>query len=591
MIGPVFRLSLPAVLCVAGLGLASGSAPQARRDPARFVDLAPSAGLAARTVIGGERTKEYILETTGGGVAVFDFDGDGWPDIFLVNGSRLPGLAEADRPTSRLYRNLRDGGFADVTEKAGLARQGWGQGTCVGDYDNDGHPDLLVTYYGQNVLYRNQGDGSFADVTRKAGLLTPEDRWSTGCAFLDYDRDGHLDLFVSGYTAYEDATRYKPGEGKSCTWKGLTVLCGPRGLRGAKNALFRGNGDGTFTDVSARAGILGPPPAYGFTPLVLDYDNDGWPDVYVANDSTAALLFHNNRDGTFTEVGLLAGAGLTADGRAQAGMGVSASDYDRDGRLDVVKTNFDDDTSTLYRNLGNGLFEDATFSSGLGLNNRYLGWGVGFLDFDLDGWPDVFIVNGHVYPEADQAGPRYSYEQPKVLYRNRGDGRFEDVSLRAGPGIVARKNSRGAALGDLFNTGRLEVVVNNMNDAPSLLHDCTPRSEHALLLQLVGTRSNRSAIGARVTVQLGKRRLIDEVRSGGSFCSQSDLRLHFGLGANASVDRIEVDWPSGGKDVVAGLGADQVVVIREGAGLVGAEAFHAFVPEACRAGSPGDRPR
>src|SRR5437773_2218153 len=389
MIGPVLRRCLPAVLCAAALALATGSAPEAGRDPARFVDLAPSAGLAARTVIGGERTKEYILETTGGGVAVFDFDGDGWPDIFLVNGSRLSGFADADRPGSRLYRNRRDGSFADVTEKAGLGRHGWGQGACVGDYDNDGQPDLFVTYYGQNALYRNQGDGTFADVTRKSGLLTPEDRWSTGCAFLDYDRDGHLDLFVSAYTAYEDATRYKPGEGKSCTWKGLTVMCGPRGLRGARNALFRGNGDGTFTDVSARAGILGPPPSYGFTPLVLDYDHDGWPDVYVAN--------------------------------------------------------------------------------------------------------------GHVYPEADRAGPRYSYEQPRVLYRNRGDGRFEDVSLRAGPGVLARKNSRGAAFGDLFNTGRLEVVVNYMNDAPSLLHDCTPRSEHALLVQLVGTRSNKSAIGARVT--------------------------------------------------------------------------------------------
>jgi len=586
MIGTVLRACSSALLGTAALALAAGSAPLEGRDPARFVDLAPSAGLTARTVIGGERTREYILETTGGGVAVFDFDGDGWPDIFLVNGSRLPGRAEAEGLPSRLYRNRRDGRFADVTEKAGLLRQGFGQGACVGDYDNDGRPDLFVTYYGRNVLYRNQGDGIFADVTPKSGLLTAEDRWSTGCAFLDYDRDGHLDLFVSAYTAYEDALRYKPGEGKSCTWKGLTVLCGPRGLRGARNSLFRGNGDGTFTDVSARAGILAPPPSYNFTPLVLDYDDDGWPDVYVANDSMASLLFHNNRDGTFKEVGLLAGAGLTADGRAQAGMGVTASDYDRDGHLDLVKTNFDDDTSTLYRNLGNGIFEDLTFPSGLGVLNRYLGWGVGFLDFDLDGWPDVFIANGHVYPEADRAGPRYSYEQPRVLYRNRGDGRFEDVSLRSGPGILARKNSRGAAFGDLFNTGRLEVVVNNVNDAPSLLHDCTPRSEHALLVQLVGTRSNTSALGARVTVEVGKRRLIDEVRSGGSFCSQSDLRLHFGLGASASVDRVVVDWPSGGKEVVTNTAADQALVIREGAGVVGANPLRGFRPTACEVSGP-----
>ena len=574
-----------AALCAAALSLAPGDAREGERDAARYVDLAPWAGLTARTVIGGERTKEYILETTGGGVAVFDHDGDGWLDIFLVNGSRLEGFGGADAPASRLYRNRRDGSFADVTEKSGLLRRGWGQGACVGDYDNDGHADLLVTYYGQNVLYRNRGDGTFADVTRRSGLLTPQDRWNTGCAFLDYDRDGHLDLFVSAYTAFEDATRYRPGEGTSCTWKGLRVMCGPRGLRGAKNALFRGNGDGTFTDVSARAGILGPPPSYGFTPLVLDYDNDRWPDVYVANDSTASLLFRNGRDGTFKEVGLLAGAGLTADGRAQAGMGVSAADYDRDGRLDIVKTNFDDDTSSLYRNLGDGLFEDATFPAGLGVNNRYLGWGVGFFDFDLDGWPDILVANGHVYPEADRVGSRYSYEQPKVLYHNRGGGRLEDVSLRAGPGILVRKSSRGAAFGDLYNTGRLEVVVNNMNDAPSLLYDCAPRSGHALLVRLVGTRSNRSAIGARVTVEAGGRRLIDEVRSGGSFCSQNDLRLHFGLGASAVADRVEVEWPSGGRDVVSGVRADRLVVIREGPGLVEAEAFRTLAPEACAVSS------
>jgi hypothetical protein len=541
------------------------------------VDLAPSAGLTARTVIGGEREKQYILETTGGGAAILDYDDDGRPDIFLVGGARLDGTGAP----SRLHHNRGDGTFADVTAASGLDRQGWGQGVCAGDYDNDGRVDLFVTYYGQSVLYRNQGRGVFADATRPAGLAAA-DRYSTGCAFLDYDRDGRLDLFVSAYLAHEDARRYPPGTpGQNCSWKGLAVMCGPAGLRGAPNVLYRGNADGTFTDVSERAGILKAAPSFGFTPLVLDYDNDGWPDVYVANDSRAALLFHNERDGSFKERGLMAGAALTADGRAQAGMGVAAADYDGDGWLDVAKTNFDDDTTSLYRNLGDGGFEDSSARAGLGANNQYLGWGIGFLDFDLDGWPDLLTVNGHVYPEADRAGARYAYAQPKLLYRNLGGGRFEDVSLQAGPGLAIRKAARGAAFGDLFNRGRVDVVVNNMNDAPTLLYDCAPADGKALVVALEGTRSNRSAIGARVVIQVGPRRLIDEVRSGGSFCSQNDLRLHFGLGTSVKADRIEVQWPSGARDVLPGVAAGQVVVIREGAGLVQARAFPSTRSPAC----------
>jgi hypothetical protein len=550
---------------LAVLALAAAAGPEA----ARFVDVAPRAGLTARTVIGGERTKQYILETTGGGAAILDYDDDGWPDVFLVNGSRLGG----GTAPSRLYHNRGDGTFADVTAGSGLDRQGWGQGVCAGDYDNDGRVDLFVTYYGQSVLYRNQGGGVFADTTRPAGLMRP-DRYSTGCAFLDYDRDGRLDLFVSAYLDYDDALRYPPGTaGQNCSWKGFAVLCGPAGLRGAQNVLYHGNADGTFTDVSERAGILRPAPSFGFTPLVLDYDNDGWPDVYVANDSRASLLFHNERDGTFKERGLMAGAALTADGRAQAGMGVAAADYDRDGWLDIAKTNFDDDTTSLYHNLGDGGFEESSVRAGLGANNRYLGWGVGFLDFDLDGWPDLLTVNGHVYPEADRAGGRYAYEQRPRLYRNLASGRFEDVSMQAGPAVALPKAARGAAFGDLFNRGRVDVVVNNMNDVPTVLHDCAAATGQALVVKLEGTRSNRSAIGARVVVQVGPRRLLDEVRSGGSFCSQSDLRLHFGLGTSARADRVEVEWPSGGRDVAAGVAAGQAVVIREGVGLVGARAF------------------
>jgi enediyne biosynthesis protein E4 len=535
---------------------------------ADFRDLAAAAGLNARTVIGGERTKDFILETTGGGVAILDYDNDGWADIFLVNGARLASSSTEPAPISHLYRNNGDGTFSDATEKAGVGGRGWGQGVCAGDYDNDGDIDLFVTYYGDQVLYRNNGDSTFTDVTRHSGLSLSTPRWNTGAAFLDFDRDGHLDLFVSAYVSYADATRYPRASRGDCMWKGLGVMCGPHGLAGSQNMLFRGNGDGTFSDVSEKAGLLAARPAYGFTPLVLDYDNDRWPDVYVANDSAASLLFHNNGNGTFKDVGLQAGVALTADGRAQAGMGVSAGDYDRDGWLDIVKTNFDDDTPSLYRNLGRGLFDDATRAGGLGLNTRYLGWGTGFFDADLDSWPDILIVNGHVYPEADRLGGNYSYEQSKLLYRNLGNGRFEDVSTRAGAALLVKKASRGAAFGDLFNTGRQDIVVNNMNDAPSLLHNCTAPAGHSLLVELVGTRSNRSAIGARVTVSVTGRKLIDEVRSGGSFCSHNDLRIHMGLGTQTRADRIEIAWPSGASETIAAVDADQLVVIREGNGII-----------------------
>ena len=542
-------------------------------DVADYVDIAASARLTARTVIGGETTKEFILESTGGGVALLDYDGDGWTDIFLVNGSRIGGFPGGEEPTNRLYRNNHDGTFTDVTAKAGLVRHGWGQGACAGDYNGDGNPDLFVTYYGWNVLYRNNGDGTFKDVTREAGVAAAQALWNTGAAFLDYDRDGRLDLFVAHYAAYEDAARYGHGSGQTCRWKGLPVFCGPRGLTGSQNTLYHNNGGGTFRDVSGEAGILRPGPGYGFTPLVLDYDNDGWPDVYVASDSTASLLFHNRRDGTFEETGVAAGVAYNEDGREQAGMGVAAADYDNDGWLDILKTNFADDTSTLYHNRRDGTFSDSTFAAGLGVNTRYLGWGAHFLDFNSDGWADILIVNGHVYPEVDRAPLDSAYRQRKILYVNRRDGTFGDVSLRAGPGIALEKSSRGAAFGDLFNTGQVNAVVNNMNDAPTLLHNRRPSPNHALLIELEGTRSNRSAIGARVSVQAQGWRMIDEVRSGGSFCSQNDLRLRFGLGPRQEAESVEIAWPSGRTEIFHRVAADQWVRIREGAGIVASRKF------------------
>jgi hypothetical protein len=538
-----------------------------------YVDIAAQARLTAKTIIGGAAKKDFILESTGGGLGLIDYDNDGWVDIFFVNGSRLEGFPPGQEPTNHLYRNNRDGTFTDVTVQAGLTRHGWGQGVCVGDYDNDGNPDLFVTYYGKNVLYRNNGDGTFSDVTYRTGLLSPEARYATGAAFLDYDRDGKLDLFVVCYSAYNEAHSHSPDQETGCRWKGLKVFCGPRGLQGARCFLYRNNGNGTFTDVSQEAGIHKPGLIYGFTPLVLDYDNDGWPDIYVACDSSQSLLFHNNRNGSFKEVGVMAGAAYNEDGREQAGMGVSTGDYDRDGWLDIVKTNFADDTTTLYHNQHDGTFSDATFSGHLGVNTTYLGWGVGFVDFDNDGWPDIFIANGHVYPEVDNKPVDSSYAQRKILYKNCRNGSFEDISMRGGPGLISPKVARGAAFGDLFNTGKVDIVINNMNDSPTLLHDTADIINYSLAIQLVGRQSNRSAIGARVQVELKGHVMIDEVRSGGSFCSQNDLRLHFGLGQNKVAERIEVKWPSGHTDEIRDVNAGHIITIKEGLGITRTKPF------------------
>ena len=545
----------------------AASHPRAQVEPAagapvaNFVDVGERAGLTARTALGGKNGNHHINEMTGGGVALIDYDGDGWLDVFVVNGAPTDGPG-GTAATSHLYRNNHDGTFADVTAKAGLVHSGWGQGVSVGDYDGDGLPDLFVTYYGKNVLYRNNGDGTFRDVTAAAGLLTAINFYSTGSAFVDYDRDGHLDLFVAHYVAYDEPAAHDTQRGDFCRWRGLDVLCGPRGLKGAQDTLYRNKGDGTFEDVSAKAGIaVGA--NYGFTPLVADFNNDGWPDIYVANDSTPSLLFLNNRDGTFTETGVLNGVAYNDDGREQSGMGTDVADYNGDGLLDIVKTNFEQDTSTLYRARKDGSYDDVTFPAGMGVNTSFVGWGTGFLDFDSDGWPDIFMANGHIYPEVD-ALKDTAFLQRKILYRNKGDGTFEDVSLRAGSGLLLKRASRGAAFGDLFNTGETEIVVNNLGDRPSLFCNQIRYKNRALTIQLVGKAPNQVAIGARVTVTAKGLHEMGEVRSGGSYLSQNDLRLRFGLGTAAMADKVEIRWPDGHVDTLANVAAGAIVTVGYG---------------------------
>lgn len=549
--------------------------PSQAQDPntplnpvANFVDAAGKAGLRLAITFGGKTTKKYIIETTGTGVAIFDYDKDGWPDIFVVNGTTLEEFPKAQAPTSHLFHNNQDGTFTDVTEKAGITATGWGQGACVGDYDNDGWDDLYVTYYGKNLLYHNEGNGTFKEVGDFAGVAGSGKDWSSGCAFVDYDRDGKLDLMVANYVNFDLATAPKPGEEVSCRWKGVPVMCGPRGLKPSQNILYHNTGKGRFEDVSAKAGITKTQGHYCFSVSPLDYDNDGWPDIYVACDSTPSILYRNNHNGTFTDVAISAGAALNEDGREQAGMGSTVADYDRDGNLDIFKTNFSDDTSTLYHNNGNGTFTDATFVAGLGLHTQYLGWGTMFLDFDNDGWPDLLLVNGHVYPEVDVNHLGSDYEEPPVLYRNTGSGTFEDVSAAAGPAFKAKASSRGLAIGDLWNDGRMSAVITNMNGPISLFVNQQKSSNHWIAFKTVGTKSNRDGIGARIKVSAGKRSLVDEVRSGSSYNSSSDMRVHFGLGSVSKVDTVEIRWPSGLVEQFDSPKVDTINTVKEGAGVL-----------------------
>jgi enediyne biosynthesis protein E4 len=553
------------LLLAAGFGQEAGKTASPPGEIVNFTDVAQKAGISAENVFGGIDTKKYIIETTGSGVAIFDYDNDGWPDIFLVNGTRLEGLAAGARPTSHLYHNNHDGTFTDVTARAGLSATGWGQGVCVGDYDNDGWEDLYVTYYGKNRLYHND-HGVFTEVAEKAGVAGSGKNWGTGCAFVDYDRDGKLDLMVANYVDFDLATAPAPGDRPTCMWKGVPVMCGPRGLPGAKNILYRNRGDGTFENVTAKAHIDRTDGHYAFSVSTLDFNEDGWPDIFVACDSTPSILYRNNRDGTFTDVAVTAGSAFNEDGREQAGMGSTIGDYNGDGHLDIFKTNFSDDTSTLYKNNGDQTFSDATTAAGLGLYTQYLGWGTMFLDIDNDGWPDLLLVNGHVYPEVDSQHLGSSYKEPRILFHNNGDGTFTDISASAGSAITTAASSRGLAVGDLWNDGRVSAVINNMNAPPSLLVNQVRNSNHWVAVRAVGTKSNRDGIGARIRVKTGTRILVDEARSGSSYLSNSDLRVHFGLAGAGKIEWVEIAWPSGLTERFSSLPVDQIHTLQEGSG-------------------------
>ena len=565
--------ALACTLAASGLSARDGAAAA---WGVSFVDVAARAGLTTPLVYGGLDQKRFIIETNGSGVALVDVDADGWLDVLLVNGTRLEDGTRRDKvwpkgtaPTTRLYLNGRDGTFRDVTAASGLARTAWGSGVCAGDYDNDGSIDLMVTAFGQNALYRNRGGGRFDDVTARAGVATPGRRWGSGCAFVDYDRDGRLDLFVANYLDFDLERAAEPGQGVNCLWKGIPVNCGPKGLPTDTNLLYHNEGDGRFADVSVASGVSKVTGRYPMTVAATDLDGDLWPDIYVASDSTAAILYRNNKDGTFTDVAVASGSAYSEQGAAQAGMGLAVADFNADGRLDLLKTHFADDVPALYRALGKGQFEDVAIALGLGVQNRYVQWGGGMPDLDNDGHADLMFVTGNVYPEVEEYLPQYPHRSPRIVFRNVGGTRFEDVTLSSGPGATDAHSSRGAAFGDVDNDGDIDVLVMNMNEPPSLLRNDLRNANSWTAVRLIGTKSNRAAIGAIVRVTAGGRTQARAVLSQASYYSHDDVRQHFGLGTAEKIDRVEVQWPSGELEVVRDVPARRVVTIREGEAVTG----------------------
>jgi enediyne biosynthesis protein E4 len=571
------RISVGSAVCAAtpqviGQGVSNHTvkpvarpAPSGRPFHAHLIDVASQAGLHTPVVYGGVENKKYILEATGCGCAFIDYDNDGWIDIFLLSGTRLGG--DPPEASNRLYKNNRDGTFTDVTDKAGLRAVGWASGVCIGDFNNDGFEDIFCTFFGQNRLYRNNGDGTFTDVTKAAGLWNDQPRWGAGCSFLDYNRDGHLDLFVSNYVQFSFEHAPVPGENVNCNWKGVPVECGPRGLPPGKHSLYRNNGDGTFTEVSQQAGISRATGSYGMTVVAADFDEDGWTDIFVACDSTPSLLFMNNHDGTFREEGVLRGVALSDDGVEQAGMGVGIGDYDLDGHLDLFKTHFVEDANGLYHNDGKGNFDDLTRVSKIAVDTRYICWGAGMVDLDNDGYPDLFVSTGNVYPEVERKLPQYANKSPRLVFRNLGNRVFEELINEVGPGVTAAHCSRGCAFGDFDNDGDMDILVVNLNEPPSLLRNDLKDKQNWIKVKLEGVKSNRSAIGARVLARYGGKVQAQAVLSQSSFYSCNDSRLHFGLGSFKSVD-LDIYWPNGLHERHTGVSANQLLIIREGAGIV-----------------------
>jgi enediyne biosynthesis protein E4 len=544
--------------------------PSGRPFQASFVNVAAQAGLRAPVIFGDEGKADYILESIGCGVAFLDYDNDGWLDILMLSGRRRTEPTPASA-SIRLYKNNRDGTFADVTAHSGLGRSVWAFGVTVGDYDNDGFDDIFITCWGSNILFHNNGDGTFSDVTEKAGLVRPGVHFGSGCTWVDYDRDGKLDLFVAHYVVFDREKIQPRGKNPACNWLGLPVYCGPMGLPREPCRLYRNNGDGTFTDVSEPAGILDSA-GYGLTAVASDFDGDGWPDIYVACDSSPSLLFRNNHDGTFTERALESGIAINEDGKEQAGMGLGIGDFDNDGQLDIFKTHFSADTNVLYRNTGKGAFRDVTTVSGLAVETRFVGWGAAIQDLDNDGLADLFYTTGMVSPELERDLPDAPYKTPNVLFRNLGGGKFEELFGLAGPAMNERHSSRGAAFGDFDNDGDIDIVIMNMNEPPSLLRNDVSANHHWLKVLLVGVESNRSAIGAQVVASYGSYRQVQAVLGQSSYLSVNDRRLHFGLGLETTAN-LEIHWPNGKKELIDRVEADQLVVVREGSGIVAKKRF------------------
>lgn len=555
-------LLLP-LLC---FGLFQGASTQKSNSPLepsqiRFADVTASSGITFEHAVSPE--KKYLAESMSGGVLLLDYDQDGWLDIYFTNAQSVAMTLQGQKAKGALYRNNHDGTFTDVTDKAGVGSPCSAMGGAVGDYNNDGWPDLVLTCQEGLVLFRNNGNGTFTDVTRQSHLTDP--RWATGAAFGDYDGDGFVDLMVTRYVEFDPKNPPPFGVGPTCHYRGIPVQCGPRGMKGMGDSLYHNNGDGTFTDVSKTAGVDDPAGYYGLGVIWSDLNDNRRPDLFVADDSTPNYLYRNDGNGHFTDLSFMSGTAVNGEGAETAGMGIAVCDYNHSGRFSIFLTTFEDQATTLYKNDGAMNFADVSFAAGIAAPTvKFLKWGIGCEDFDNDGWPDIFIVSGHVYPQVDSLSSGAKYRERKIVLRNNGNGSFQDVSEQAGPAIMVAEPSRGAAFGDLDNDGKIDVVIENIDGKPMILRNSSSATNHWVTLRLAGKRSNRLAIGATVKVTAGRMAQIEEVRSGGSYLSQNDLRLHFGLGATTKVDSVEVRWPSGETDIFRGINADHFYLLNEG---------------------------